>query len=49
LIRQFRLDTSDDKLMIGFAVHAYFKNSFSADFSEIKYSRVSVNNMRDLK
>lgn len=49
LVRQFRLDTADDKLMIGFAVHAYFKNSFSAEFSEIKYSRVSTNNMRDLR
>lgn len=49
LIRHFRLDTADDKLMIGFAVHAYMKNSFSAEFSEIKYSRVSTNNMRYLR
>jgi len=49
LIRHFRLDTADDKLMIGFAVHAFMKNSFSAEFSEIKYSRVSTNNMRYLR
>ena len=49
LIRHFRIDFNESKLMVGYAVHCSRGDSFSAEFSDIKYSPNALDNMRQYK
>lgn len=49
LVRHFRLDCDDSNLMLGFAVHCSRGEKFSAKFSDIKYSKNGLENMRIYK
>lgn len=49
LVRHFRLECNDSSLMLGFAAHCSRGETFSAEFSDINYSKNVLENMRTYK